>query len=369
MAQNLYDVEKTAQVLGVSGEEVLAMRERNELRGFKVGPAWKFKAEQVDELAQRRRSGSGVLESGESLGSSDLGISPSSGGKPKSGSDVVLSGPQSVGDQFDDVDMAIDNSGIKLADSGVKLSDSGAGKPAAKEPVAKKPSGSSIDLGDYEDMVLSGSGSGSDVTIGADSGIMLVDPADSGLSLEEPVNLAGSHAESFEFGEDDMITLAEEPANLDAPTMLKRQDDFDLQPSRPTEEDDESGSQVIALDTEGMGGESLGATLAAAAGRPPMLDEEAAPVPLGGAVSGIGAARMAPGPGIAPAPVTVETIVETLPEAPYSATDILLLVPCVVLLPLGGMLIFDVLRNIWSWEGTYSINSSLMNIFVKLIEG
>ena len=49
---------------------------------------------------------------------------------------------------------------------------------------------------DDDDLVLGGSGTGSDITIGGDSGISLVDPADSGLSLEEPLNLAAAAAKS-----------------------------------------------------------------------------------------------------------------------------------------------------------------------------
>ena len=53
--------------------------------------------------------------------------------------------------------------------------------------------------------MLGGSGIGSDVTIGGDSGISLVDPADSGMSLEQPLDLGGASAESLELGEDDML--------------------------------------------------------------------------------------------------------------------------------------------------------------------
>ena len=56
------------------------------------------------------------------------------------------------------------------------------------------PGGSSVvDVGgkglEDDELVLGGSGKGSDVTIGGDSGISLVDPSDSGLSLETPLNL------------------------------------------------------------------------------------------------------------------------------------------------------------------------------------
>ena len=150
-------------------------------------------------------------------------------------------------------------------------------------------SDSSVDLSgkklDDDDMVLGGSGSGSDITIGGDSGISLVDPADSGLSLEEPLNL-GAGEESLELGEDDMLTFS---ADTFSSPSIKTDDDFQLTPMPESEGDDsESGSQVIALDTEGEGDEGVtmigsGGSMAA------MLDEDlggepslglAAPMPM-----------------------------------------------------------------------------------------
>ena len=115
----------------------------------------------------------------------------------------------------------------------------------------------------------------------------LVDPTDSGLSLEEPLELAGSGEESLELGEDDMISFSE-GADTEAPTELKAADsDFLLTPMEETTEeaDSESGSQVIALDTEE---EDVGLGMASSApgisgSMPPMLDEEfgaAAAAPL-----------------------------------------------------------------------------------------
>ena len=86
------------------------------------------------------------------------------------------------------------------------------------------------DAADDDELVLGGSSAGSDITIGGDSGISLVDPADSGLSLEEPLELIAGGDESLELGEDDMLAVAED-APPDAPTELKADDDFLLTPS------------------------------------------------------------------------------------------------------------------------------------------
>jgi hypothetical protein len=42
---------------------------------------------------------------------------------------------------------------------------------------------------------------------------------------------------------------------------------------------------------------------------------------------------------------------------------------CVVLLMLCGMMMYDNLRNMWSWDSAYSINSSMMDLVVGLFEG
>ena len=102
-----------------------------------------------------------------------------------------------------------------------------------------------------DDLVLGGSGVGSDVSIGGDSGISLVDPADSGFSLETPINLGAAAEESLELGEDDLLPPAKRPTPGDS-GKLKTDDDFLLTPLEESvdTEDSESGSQVIALDTE-----------------------------------------------------------------------------------------------------------------------
>ena len=51
-------------------------------------------------------------------------------------------------------------------------------------------------------------------------------------------------------------------------------------------------------------------------------------------------------------------------EAPFSIWNILFLSLCTVLLLLCGMMLYDLIRNMWSWNGAYSINSSLMDMIL-----
>lgn len=244
--------------------------------------------------------------------------------------------------------------------------------PAAGSP--PEIGSSAIDLSgkglEDDDLVLGGSGIGSDVSIGGDSGISLVDPADTGISLEQPLDLGGASAESLELGDGDLLGGGEAAAG--ALGGLKTDDDFLLTPMEETADTDDSGSgsQVIALDTEedeqvGMGGSS-GATMAA------MLDEDLTAQPS--LDMGLGA-LMAGGPLLGPQPGSLGESVPAmqpaaaLPEAPYSRLQIAGLSVCAVLLMICGMMMYDNLRNMWSWEGPYGVNSWLMDTIVGLFEG
>lgn len=357
-----HNVEKVAEILGVTPDEVKAMRERGELHGYRDGANWKFKADDVDKFVAKRSEDAGggdddlgdLLLSEVELGQADAGTS---GTVLKMDDDRAASSDIQLSDASDKA--LAGNSDIALADD---LSQADTSVTMEKP---KTGSDSTVDLSskaEDDDMVLGGSGSGSDIAIGGDSGIMLVDPSDSGLSLEEPIALSGGSDESLELGEDDMITLADEPASLSAPTVLKSSEDFELTPlHEPAEEaDDESGSQVIALDTD-LGLEAAAAPGGAAA----MLEEEDVSTDLG---MGMAAAGVAGAAALAGEPATV-VVEQALPERPWSAIDILLLIPCVAMLVISGMLMYDVLRNMYSWEGFWSVNSPLMSMLTSLIEG
>ena len=39
-----------------------------------------------------------------------------------------------------------------------------------------------------------------------------------------------------------------------------------------------------------------------------------------------------------------------------------------VMLVLCGIMVFDLLRNIWSWDQVYTLNSSLMDVLTPIAE-
>ena len=397
MPQKYYNSKEAAALLGVPVVEVRAMIDRRELHGYRDGADWKFKAEDIDQLVRQRAvspvdddEDGDVLLSEVELGHSDPGLSGTvigadKGGKSAADSDIKLAdsgigGMESdinLGEepkpaarrkddmsakvsQFEEIDLTLDHD-LTLEESAVGGAGPGKGKKgdSAVDLTGKK-------LED-DDVVLGGGGTGSDISIGGDSGISLVDPADSGLSLESPLNLSSSSEESLELGEDDLLGFS-----TDAGAGLKSEDDFQLTPADEGGDSDESesGSQVIALDTESEGDEA--ATMVAGPGAvAAMLDEDTGtgpglglpgePAMLGSGVGlGASADAMAMGGQFVPA--------MALPEAPYSIWNIVSLVLCSFLLIFIGMMMYDLLRNMWSWETAHPVNNALMDTILGLFE-
>jgi len=392
MAQKFLNLEKAAEALGVSIDEVKQMRERQELYGYRDGADWKFKAEDLDQVANQLQAEDksegpddestdvllseaelGDAESGASagtvIGASEGEGSPADSDIQLGDSDVKLSGSEQPaeeggsGDELGELDLTLEED-LTLEDSQIPLTED-------KVEEAAGGAGSDLDLAEDEggddDLVLSGSGSGSDITMGGDSGISLVDPADSGLSLEEPLELAGGGDETLELGEDDMISLSEE-ADLDSPTELKAEEEFTLTPMEDAgeDEDSESGSQVIALDDVDEGAPAIEPV---AGGKAPMLDEDFAAEPVLGMeeVTPLGAAPMgAPQDMAAGQPLGAQ--VAALPEAPYTVWNVVSLVFCAIFLMLAGMMMYDLVRNMWSWDQPVAVNSQLMDWILGLFE-
>ena len=273
------------------------------------------------------------------------GQSTSSTGSSGPGSDLTL----------DSLDMHDDELG--LASSGLSLEDISAGKDDSPSSntgsgLGSSPVDSAIELGGSEfeddDLVL-GSHTGSDIS---DSGISLGSPADSGISLEDPLELGGE------------IVVDEGSGTTGE---LTADDEFLLTPAvEMGEEDlDESGSQVIALDTEGDFDDSAATMLGGEmGGTPGMLEEDPFAAVAGGpALDTLGMGGMGMG---APATAPVQQVVAR--EAPFSVLNIISLAACLLFLTLTGMMMFDLMRNMWSWDGPYSFNSSLMDGIIGLFE-
>ena len=366
MPQKYYNTSETAKILGKSVDDVKQMLERRELHGYRDGADWKFKVEDIDRLSKvaapkppAEEEGGDVLLSEVELGQSDPGLS---------GTVIGMSGAGPI----------ITDSDIRLAESNIQLGEeSKTPIPTSKSPSETRfeeldltleedltledsvaaiapqptPASSSVDLGgkakeEDDDLVLADSSVGSDVTIGGDSGISLIDPSDSGLSLETPINLGAVSEVPLDLGGSAAVASTQNDELLLTPLE-------DASPELAV-----SDSQVAALGAEGAAvdaGVSMAAMLDEDLSAPPALDLglaaslPGAPVLGGAASSGAteGAALVQPS--------------SAMWESSYTGLQIAGLAACTVVLMLCGMMMYDLVRNMWGWEGASPINSGLMD--------
>jgi hypothetical protein len=428
MAKKLIDQDEAARTLGINTDQLTELRERFEISGYRDGSGWKFKHDDVERLAKKRREEADAedaefselgddndsimiseVELGQSPGtsstvigkiqapnvtdddlqiakpgSSDLHIGSGMSDVKLAGESDVLSMASGLSSKFDDLD-TLDLDLPSPGESDLTLvSGSGPQKPTPNESYSlegddlaldEDPSlpkleetsgGSDVDLAGDDDgeLVLGGSGPGSDLTHSAgDSGISLVDPADSGLSLAEmPLQLGGSGVEPLELGEDEDMIVLEEEEGAEAIAELQADDDFMLTPlSEEQTEDSDSGSQVIALDSEADFDENA-ATMLGGAPAGLTLDDELGGVDLGGGPTMMpGGAGFAAGTSLMPSAASREDVA-------FSGWSVAFMSVIAVTLMLGGMMTYDLMRNMWSWNGAYRVNSSLMNPMMQWFE-
>lgn len=210
---------------------------------------------------------------------------------------------------------------------------------------------SSLELDDDDDGDVFDDGSGSDITLTSqDSGINLISPSDSGLALDDaPLDLGGAAmGSSLDLGDavEESIVLDDPSGDLSDSGKPEASGDFLLTPSfedAEGEADDESSSQIIALDE--------------------VSEDEGAAALLGGADDGMLGDDFAAS-GLAAGAATVAAIAD---EESFSMGTIVGLAACIMLMCLCGMMSYDLVRNIWSWNEPYSLNSSLIDAVLSLL--
>lgn len=242
-----------------------------------------------------------------------------------------------------------------LSDLGLAPLDSSPAVGASDVNIVSVGSGSLAGLSalelDDDDEVLGDSG-GSDVTLsGQSSGINIISPSDSGLALDEvPLDLSGSApiGSSLDLGSVVADDLSLEPLDLGGSgPEAKVGGDFQLTPLGEDDGDDEKdSSQVIALDE--LSEESAGAPLASGFGDHAEIGED----------FGMGGLS----PGAVPVGVGAAAV-----DLPFSIWNVMGLASCMLLMGLCGMMTFDLLRNMWSWDGVSTINSSLLEVLNPFI--
>jgi excisionase family DNA binding protein len=201
---------------------------------------------------------------------------------------------------------------------------------------------SSLELeGGSDDEVL---GDGSDITLSSESsGINIISPSDSGLALDEvPLELSGASAmgSSLDLGQGaDEVDLEPLDITVDEAGSSVGGEPFALTPFGE-DAGDEDSSQVIPLDE--------------------VSEEDAA-----GEILGIGAGETEGlGDDFATAGLTAGTIapLEAASETPFSVANVVGLGMCILLLAICGMMMVDLVRNIWNFDQVSSLNSTILQV-------
>ncbi|MHB8969043.1 MAG: helix-turn-helix domain-containing protein [Pirellulaceae bacterium] len=410
MAGKFIELKDAAKQLGITLEQLQRLREAGKIHGYKDGASWKFKSEEVERFASSLPAAGGAdaddlsFEDSSSFSGEDfdslLKVDPASDSADNlEDSSILISGEAEPEDdlessstvigkeeadkaRFSDLRLADDDedSDIRAAGSSVKqagpaddlkLADSedlsdelGLGEPLGLGEDLDFESDDALLLSD-EDLKLSAGSNqevlddsgGSDLAIGAgDSGIGLASPSDSGLSLE-----GESSSAALELPEDeDMISLDDDLGSAsDDGAALQQDEEFLLSPSDEMlgDESSDSGSQVIALDDSGAF-DSDADVAAVGSGEPMLLEEEAEG--LEAQLEPIDEAALVAGatPSIAATHAT---------EAAYSAWNLMALVFVVMLLAVTGMLMADVVRNMWAWNSETGVSSGLANTIIEAL--
>ena len=257
----------------------------------------------------------------------------------------------------DELELASEDDAMGSTDVAAAVADSESDEPAVDEG-----SGSEIELAGDDDLLLEDP-SGSDITLdSADSGINLLSPSDSGLALDDiPLDMGSSAILSGLSlgGEDSDPELSligeEDDAAAGGEAQLQTDDDFQLTPLGESEDDGDSSSQVIALDA-GLD-EGLEADVAS-------LGDDA--FSEADVAEDVGLVAESPVSTYDPVPYEAGAPVAAATEAPYTIGNILLLGSCATLLSLGGIMMFDMIGNIWAWDQEYAMNSSLLDAILGM---
>ena len=230
MAKKYLSLEEAATFVGVPVDEIKRLREQGELRGFADRGAWKFRQEDIEELARRRQADSNpdvpLFDESEEAGSSIIRDEDSLSDQPTMVRSALDEESIGGGRSDSDVRLVLDDSFTKASDPDVDLagdSDSDVRLVSDSGAAAKK---KAVDDHSDSDVKLVGEGSDSDVQLlpdegtGSDSDVRLVqsssgvrNTSNSGVKAV-PSEGSGIHVDLDEG--DDASVLAEESGEFPA---------------------------------------------------------------------------------------------------------------------------------------------------------
>lgn len=226
---------------------------------------------------------------------------------------------------------------------------------------------------DDDDLILSGVGS--DISIAGDSGINLMSPSDSGLSLEsEPLDLAGSSISALDLGGDAGVSPSSGGSGSGSLVDFQSDEEFQLSPSGVgLEAEEDSGSQVIEVEDSAafvgdmdLGDDAFGGgSVVAGEG---LLDDGAVMADEGLVDEGfVDEGFVDEGMGLQSGePVAVGGAVPVAYETPFSVWSVVALAGILLLMSVGGMLMTDLVRNLWTYSEPSAPVSSLTDALISM---
>jgi len=157
---------------------------------------------------------------------------------------------------------------------------------------------------------------------------------------DEPLSLAG----------EDMLSIVDD-SDSELATEMKSDSDFLLTPLEEVgDEDMDSGSQVIALDDSGFTDTGLNTMEQMLVEEPTdpssVVVDTLSSTPQLTSMAGVGVSGVRP----------------MVPDITFTTGNIVALGACVFFLTLTGMMMFDLIKNMWSWDGPYAMNSAMMDL-------
>ncbi len=406
MAGKFIELKAAAKQLGITPERLGEMREAGEIHGYRDGASWKFKVEEVERVAKELAAGAAAgaeddfsLSDSVGLSGDDLdglldvsdseeletGLEGSSiviGADKANGSAIEASGTH-VGPQADDEELkladededlalapeepqaAADSKDVDASDSELRLADSSeADDELELSDELEFDSDDALSLGEASDAKL-GDSSESEIVVntGSESDIPLApldssagdSASDSGLSLESaPDGLSSSGALELP-EEDEMISLDDELVAAADDATIQQDEEFLLSPSgEGLGEESDSGSQVIALEeSDSFVDAAVGEDSEEALLEPDESGELGDQLEAFDGATAVEAGALPLGAG-------------ELPEAPYSIWNIISLLLIMMLLTVTGMLMTDIVRNMWSWSGSSNMTSGIADALVSI---
>ena len=223
----------------------------------------------------------------------------------------------------------------------------------------------SSDFADSGSLILDDSDPGEEIKLEANESGINLSASSSGISLAESgeLDLGASDIDALDLPDDseEIVILDDDE---DSPMMLE-EDSFNLTPldSSMEEEDDTSGSQVIALEDSGIYADDSVATILGEDGFEPAGQDAGFSDGFSGGFDDGGFGDGGYDPSLAPAGAAMVPVIE---EAPYSIFQIISLGGVMLLMLTGGMVAYNLAQNLWL-PSDRVVGESVLTFFLKMV--